>query len=176
MISLADGQCEVGSATLCGVTSDVSSPPAVLMERLSFLLKHASARMETATEGELAQLSVNGREFAVLTLVDAEGAASQQRLAARIGVDRTTMVALIDALEDKRLVSRRRDQSDRRAYTVEATPSGRKTLQGALKAVKLAEQQALAPLTATEAAALKRALQHLAQAPPTQNAKRPGRD
>ncbi len=146
------------------------------MERLSFLLKHASARMEYATERELAQLSVNGREFAVLTLVDAEGAASQQRLAARIGVDRTTMVALIDALEEKRLVRRLRDPSDRRAYTVEATPAGRKTLQEALKAVKLAEQQALASLTATESAALKRTLQRLAQAPLTRDAKRPDRE
>ena len=143
------------------------------MERLSFLLKQAFALVDEATERELAQLSVNGREFAVLTLVDAEGAASQQRLAARIGVDRTTMVALIDALEEKRLVRRRRDPSDRRAYIVEATPAGRKTLQRALKAVKLAEQQALASLTATEAAAFKQTLQRLAQAPPTPDAKRP---
>jgi len=146
------------------------------MERLSFLLKQAFALMDEATERELAQLSVNGREFAVLTLVDAEGAASQQRLAGRIGVDRTTMVALIDALEEKRLVRRRRDPSDRRAYIVEATPAGRKTLQEALKAVKLAEQQALASLTATEAAAFKQTLQSLAQAPPTRDAKRRARD
>lgn len=146
------------------------------MERLSFLLKRAFALMDEATERELAQLSVNGREFAVLTLVDAEGAASQQRLAGRIGVDRTTMVALIDALEDRRLVSRRRDPSDRRAYIVEATPAGRKTLQGALRAVKLAEQQALASLTATEAAAFKQTLQRLAQAPPTRDAKPRDRD
>jgi DNA-binding MarR family transcriptional regulator len=149
------------------------TPPAGLMERLSFLLKQAFALMDEATERELARLSVNGREFAVLTLVDAEGAASQQRLAARIGVDRTTMVALIDALEEKELVSRRRDPTDRRAYIVEATPAGRKTLQGALRAVKLAEQQALAALTATEAAAFKQTLQRLAQAPPTPDAKRP---
>jgi hypothetical protein len=42
------------------------------MERLSFLLKQAFALMDAATERELAQLSVNGREFAVLTLVDAD--------------------------------------------------------------------------------------------------------
>ncbi|MFZ0090628.1 MAG: MarR family transcriptional regulator [Solirubrobacteraceae bacterium] len=160
----------------CGVSDNGSTPPAALMERLSFLLKQAFALMDEATERELTQLNVNGREFAVLTLVDAEGAASQQRLAARIGVDRTTMVALIDALEEKRLVSRRRDPRDRRAYIVEATPTGRKTLQRALKAVKLAEQQALAPLTAAESAAFKQALQRLAQAPPTQEAKRPDRN
>ena len=146
------------------------------MERLSFLLKHAFALLDQATERELARLSVTGREFAVLTLVDAEGPASQQKLARRLGVDRTTMVALIDALEEKRLVSRRRDPSDRRAYIVEATPAGHKTLQEALKTVKLAEQQALASLTATESAAFKHTLQRLAQAPPTWDAKPLDRD
>ena len=157
----------------CGVLNNGSTPPAALMERLSFLLKRAFARIDVATERELAELSVSGREFAVLTLVDAEGAASQQRLAGRIGVDRTTMVALIDSLEEKRLVNRRRDPSDRRAYIVEATSAGRKILQRALKAVQLAEQQALASLTATQAATFKQILQRLAQAPPTPDAKRP---
>jgi len=136
------------------------------MERLSFLLKHASALVEHAIEPELARLSINGREFAVLTLIDAEGPASQQRLAARIGVDRTTMVGLIDALEEKQLVSRRRDPNDRRAYVLEATPAGRKTLRDALKTVELGEQQALASLTNTESATLKHALQRLVQAQP----------
>jgi DNA-binding MarR family transcriptional regulator len=86
------------------------------------------------------------------------------------------MVALVDALEAKRLVARRRDPSDRRAYMVDATPAGRETLLRALRAVKLAEQQALSSLTATEAAALKQALQHLAQAPPPRDGKRPARD
>jgi DNA-binding MarR family transcriptional regulator len=133
------------------------------MERLSFLLKHASALVERAIEPELARLGINSREFAVLTLVDAEGPASQQRLAGRIGVDRTTMVALIDALEEKLLISRRRDPNDRRAYVLEATPAGNKTLRDALTAVELGEKQALASLTNTESATLKHALQDLVQ-------------
>ena len=136
------------------------------MERLSFLLKQTSSLVERAIEPGLARAGINGREFGVLTLVDAEGPASQQRLAGRIGVDRTTMVALIDALEEKRLVRRRRDPSDRRAYLLEATSAGRKTLRDARKAVELGEQQALASLTATESATLKQALQRLAQAQP----------
>jgi DNA-binding MarR family transcriptional regulator len=136
------------------------------MERLSFLLKRTSASLEHAIETELARLNVNGREFAVLTLIDAEGPASQQRLAARIGVDRTTMVSLIDALEQKRLVSRRRDPNDRRAYVLEVTPAGHKTLRDALTAVKLGEKQALASLTNTESATLKHALQRVVQGQP----------
>lgn len=138
--------------------------PTALVERLSFLLKRASVLLDDAIESQLARLTINGREFAVLTVIDSEGPASQQRLASRIGVDRTTMVALIDALEERQLVNRRRDPTDRRAYVLEATPAGHKTRQDALKAVKLGEQQALAPLTSTESASLKQALHRLVQA------------
>jgi DNA-binding MarR family transcriptional regulator len=141
-------------------------PPAVLMERLSFLLKRTSALLDGTVEQELARLGISGREFGVLTLVEAEGPASQQRLAGRIGVDRTTMVALIDALEEKRLVKRHRDPTNRRAYVLEVTSAGRKKLRDALKAVERAEQQALAPLSCGESASLTRALQRLVQAQP----------
>jgi hypothetical protein len=82
------------------VSANAPKPPAALMERLSFLLKQTSALVERAIEPGLDRAGINGREFGVLTLIDAEGPASQQRLAGRIGVDRTTMVALIDALEE----------------------------------------------------------------------------
>jgi len=121
---------------------------------------------EQAIEAELARPNLSGREFAALTLIDAEGPASQQRLAGRIGVDRTTMVGLIDALEEKGLVSRRRDPNDRRAYVLEATPAGRDTLRDALTAVELGEKQALASLTNTESATLKHTLQRLVQGQP----------
>jgi DNA-binding MarR family transcriptional regulator len=136
------------------------------MERLSFLLKQTSAIVERAIEPGLARIGINGREFGVLTLIDAEGPASQQRLADRIGIDRTTMVGLIDALEEKQLVRRRRDPSDRRAYLLEATSAGRRTLRNARKAVELGEQQALASLNNSESATLKQALQRLAQTRP----------
>jgi len=148
------------------MSANAPKPPAALMERLSFLLKRSSSLVEQAIETGLTRLDINGREFGVLTLIETEGPASQQRLADRIGVDRTTMVALIDALEEKRLVHRRRDPSDRRAYQLVATSAGRKTLHDALKAVELGEQQALASLTNTESATLKQALQRLAQAQP----------
>jgi DNA-binding MarR family transcriptional regulator len=76
------------------------------------------------------------------------------------------MVALIDALEEKRLVKRHRDPGNRRAYVLEVTAAGHKRLRDALKAVELAEQQALAPLSAAESATLTRALQRLVQAGP----------
>lgn len=45
-------------------------------------------------------------------------------LAGRLGVDRTTMVALIDGLERKGLVERRRSARDRRRNVVLLTAEG----------------------------------------------------
>jgi DNA-binding MarR family transcriptional regulator len=144
----------------------IPGPPAALMERMSFLLKRAYALLEDAIELGLTQLNISGREFAVLTLIESEGPASQQRLADRVGVDRTTMVALVDALEEKGLVNRLRDPSNRRAYLLQTTEAGRKRLRDTLKAVKKAEQEILAPLSSAESATLTRLLQCLVQAQP----------
>ena len=170
MLSTTDNQHNVGLISTLHYAEDMSEvapgPPAALMERLSFLLKRTSALLEGIIEQELARLGVSGREFGVLTLIEAEWPASQQQLADRIGVDRTTMVALVDALEEKRLVIRHRDPSNRRAYVLEVTALGRKRLRAALGAVERAEQQALAPLSDAESATLTRALQCLVRAQP----------
>jgi len=70
------------------------------MERMSFLLKRAYALLEDAIELGLTQLNISGREFAVLTLIESKaGVPTATRGPCR--VDRTTMVALVDALEEK---------------------------------------------------------------------------
>jgi len=73
------------------------------------------------------------------------------------------MVALIDTLEEKQLVKRHRDPSNRRAYILEVTAVGRKRLRNARNAVELAEQETLAPLSAAESVALTHALQRVVQ-------------
>jgi DNA-binding MarR family transcriptional regulator len=143
------------------MSENIAGPPSALMERLSFLLKSAFALLEGTIEPELGRLGINGREFGLLTLIEVEGPASQQRIAGRIGVDRTTMVGLIDALEEKELVERHRDPTNRRAYLLEVTPEGAKKVRDALKAVERAEQATLAPLSAADSATLIRILQRL---------------
>ena len=161
MISIPDYQRHCYTETM---TENIAGPPVALMERLSFLLKSTFALLEGTIEPELARLGINGREVGLLTLIEAEGPASQQRLASRIGVDRTTMVGLIDALEEKKLVERHRDPGNRRAYLLEVTAAGRKKLRDALKAVERAEQEALAPLSVADSATLTRTLQRLVEA------------
>jgi DNA-binding MarR family transcriptional regulator len=66
--------------------------------------------------------------FGLMSILDAEGSISQHELGQMLGVDPSTMVARMDALEQGGLVERRRSDEDRRAYEISLTPEGRKVL------------------------------------------------
>ncbi|MFF1738963.1 MarR family winged helix-turn-helix transcriptional regulator [Streptomyces mirabilis] len=132
-----------------------------LESRLGYLLKHAQQRLARASAEALAPFGIDGHELAVLAVLAAEYPLSQVEVAGRLGVDRTTMVALVDGLEDHGLVERRRSPQDRRKNIVELTPEGRDCLDGAERARLAMERRFLDPLDEAAAAALVRALQIL---------------
>jgi DNA-binding MarR family transcriptional regulator len=132
---------------------------------LGYLFKHAQLRLAGLTGPALAPFGISGRELAVLLTLAAGEPASQQQAAQRLGVDRTTMVGLVDALEAKELVARRPQEGDRRRNVVELTETGRDTLRRASEAATEAERQFLAPLSPAAAAQLTRALRALALPP-----------
>lgn len=135
-----------------------AGPPPELTGRLGYLLKHAQLGLAELTAAALAPFGLTGRELAVLTVLASGKPASQQQAAQRLGVDRTTMVALIDVLEDKELVLRHADVEDRRRNVVELTQKGRDRLHLAGQAAQDAERRFLAPLSHTDAERLKAVL------------------
>ncbi|MEU0413451.1 MarR family winged helix-turn-helix transcriptional regulator [Streptomyces griseorubiginosus] len=141
------------------------APPEVLTSRLGYLLKHAYLRLTEESTQALAPYGIDGRELAVLAVLDAHDELSQLDAAGKLGIDRTTMVSLVDALEDKELVERRRSPRDRRKNIVQLTPAGQKRLQDAESARQEMERRFLAPLSSTDALRLVRTLQTLVGAP-----------
>jgi DNA-binding MarR family transcriptional regulator len=137
-------------------------PLPALASRLGYLLKHAQLRLAELNAAALAPFMITGRELAVLLAIDSQAPLSQQEAARRLGVDRTTMVALIDELEGKGLVQRRPDPADRRKNAVALTPTGRATLQQASRASDAAEQRFLAPLTSDQATQIRESLRMIA--------------
>jgi DNA-binding MarR family transcriptional regulator len=97
----------------------------------------------------------------VLIAIDSQAPLSQQEVAGRLGVDRTTMVLLIDELENKALVRRRRDPDDRRKNVVVLTDAGRTTLREASASAE-AERLFLGPLSGDEATRLRQTLRAIA--------------
>ena len=137
------------------------TPSQPLLSRLGYLLKHAQLRLGEEMERALAPFGIDGRRLAVLLVLSTEDQLSQLEVATRLNVDRTTMVALIDDLEDNGLVERRRSPEDRRKNIIELTGRGRDTLERAERARAEVEAGFLAPLGRSDADTLVRALQVL---------------
>ena len=146
------------------MTSDEELGPPIT-DRLAYLFKRAQIELAGLHEELLAPFGINAGELAILLLIDAREPESQQQVARRLGIDRTTMVTLIDALEGKDLVARRPDAADRRRNVIELTAVGRKTLRRATQASDQAEQRLLAQLNETDAAQLRSLLRRIATTP-----------
>jgi DNA-binding MarR family transcriptional regulator len=139
--------------------SSTDGPGPELSRRLSYLLKHAQLQMAELTTKALTPHGIEGRELGVLLALADREPASQQQAAQRLGIDRTTMVALLDTLEGKGLVSRHPHADDRRRNVVELTNAGKDTLRRAIKASDDAERRFLAPLSPQAAEQLRISLQ-----------------
>jgi DNA-binding MarR family transcriptional regulator len=120
----------------------ISSTTGYLLLKLAGL---ATARVEQT----LLPFRLRGRDLRVLAFVS-DGESSQRELCQRTGLDRTTMVAVIDELERNGYVRRDRSLSDRRKQLVSITTGGRTKLSEALQAVRRTEDDFLAPLRKDE--------------------------
>jgi DNA-binding MarR family transcriptional regulator len=145
--------------------SRTDGPGPDLSRRLGYLLKHAQLRMAELTAKALTPYGIDGRELAVLLVLAGGEPASQQQAAQRLGIDRTTMVALLDALEGKGLVARHPHADDRRRNVVELTDAGQDALRRATEASDDAEREFLAPLSPQAAQQLRNSLQTIVTHP-----------
>ncbi|GAB3141741.1 MarR family winged helix-turn-helix transcriptional regulator [Amycolatopsis sp. NPDC004378] len=136
----------------------MSSDLGAVTRRLGYLLKHAQLRLAELAEPLYAPLGITGRQLALLTLFGEGPALSQQDGAARLGIDRTTMVALVDELEAKGLVRREVAPGDRRKRLVTLTAEGERVREAGEEVTRQAEALLLAPLADDDAQRLRAAL------------------
>lgn len=87
---------------------------------------------------------------------------SQQQLGRKLRIDRTTMVKLVDALEEGHFARRKNHPRDRRAYLVEITPAGGRALAAIGKIADRMEAELLNRFTEPERRMIRRALLTLA--------------
>jgi DNA-binding MarR family transcriptional regulator len=126
--------------------------------RLGYLLKHAHLRYMQLTAAQLEPLGISPREWAALNCLDEQHQLSQREAADLLGVDRTTMVALVDELQAKGLVTRQPQPDDRRKNIVRLTSKGRNAMRRGARLIDDCEQRFLATLSQADAEQLKDAL------------------
>jgi DNA-binding MarR family transcriptional regulator len=108
----------------------VPPPPPALADRTGFLLARAHHRFHERADEALAPFDIQIRHFGALTRL-ADGTSSQRELADRLQVSGPVVVELVDALEARGLVERRRDKADRRLNALHVTAEGRDVLEKA---------------------------------------------
>lgn len=106
--------------------------------------------IHTRTAEMLGSVGLTPALFALLNVIGAREGAIQQELGSALGIDRSTMVSLIDQLEGAGLARRRPSATDRRAREIAITPKGRRLLQRARGLILQVEDKVLAGLTAQE--------------------------
>jgi len=124
--------------------------PESLQRRLSYVLGRLHRRSLALEADALAPVGTGVKQHAALAVLADEGPMSQQELGQRLGIDRTTVVAVVDALEDSGLVERTRAPGDRRSYLVTPTRKGKDALRSGRRAVRDAERALLKGLGAQE--------------------------
>lgn len=128
---------------------------------LGYLLKHAHLRFSALTDAALGPFGIDSKDLGALRVLATGEPRSQLQVAQILGVDRTTMVALLDALERKGLVTRQPDPGDRRRNVVELTEQGRRTYAESRAVYRETEDAFLAVLDESGVAQLRHALSTL---------------
>jgi DNA-binding MarR family transcriptional regulator len=91
-----------------------------------------------------------------------QGPTTQQALVEAVGVDPSKLVGVLNDLEERGLVVRRRDPADRRRHIVEISAQGKTRLTAAKRAVAAAEEELFAGLDDRQRGELRSLLVHCA--------------
>ena len=113
---------------------------------------------------DLAPSGLEPGHVGLLRLLTAEPGLSQQALGERLGINATRVVFLVDDMEQRGLVERRRHPHDRRSHALHVTRDGELALARAGLLAGVQETELLAPLTAAERTQLRGLLERLAAA------------
>lgn len=133
-----------------------------LDDLLGFRLRQASVVMYRDFTSELAGIDVTQKQTATLWLISANPGVSQASIASSLDVDRATIMGLVDRLEDRGLVIRKRSKSDRRRQELYLTPAGQNALRKTKSLIAKHECRFTSRFTAAELSALLAALQIVA--------------
>ena len=138
-------------------------PSRELLLSTPFLLKRLGGAVKERALAAFEPTGLNPQHHAVLSLLDEGARETQATIADALGYDRGHLVGILDELEAKGYVERRRDPADRRRHLVSLTPAGKNALRDLRTIAMRVEKEFLAPLTDAEQRTLHALLLELAR-------------
>jgi DNA-binding MarR family transcriptional regulator len=150
---------------------------AAVQEQTLPLIEHLARLGRRAYEGAMTPGGLRPRHLIALKLLSEQGPQNQQGLADALTLDPSNVVGLLNELEDRDLIVRRRDRTDRRRHIVELSPAGEEELAVAYVRMARVEDDLLSALSPTERATLSDLLQRAvgARTPPCDTSDDPPR-
>jgi len=137
--------------------------PRELVSSTSFLLKRLGMAVKERAGSEYEASGFSPYHHAVLSVLDEGPRETQGAIADALGYDRGQLVGILDELEERGLVERKRDPSDRRRHTVSLTAEGKRDLGRLRRLARRMDEAFLDPLDADERARLHELLLRLAE-------------
>ena len=133
------------------VTNNDTLPHALVTD-FGWALRSVSIAFQDGANAAVASLPSGSRGYLVLLSASEDNGRSQLAIARQLGVDKTVMTYLVDALVEADLISREPDPADRRIRRLILTPTGRAALDKAQKQIAAVENRLLASVPETDAA------------------------
>lgn len=138
-------------------------PPKEFRTSVSFLLKRMGFRLKERTMQAYESTGLSPYDHGVLALLAEEPVETQAMIADALGYDRSHLVGVLDDLEARELIERRRDPTDRRRHLVTLTPAGRDAVVRLRGVAKQLDNEFFEPLSAEERTQLLGLLSRLAR-------------
>jgi DNA-binding MarR family transcriptional regulator len=144
------------AATLdtAGDTNDADIAFGALGNLLGYHLRRAHVATFQNFAKVLDDWNISPGQVGVLALVRANSGINQTRIGNALGIDRSTLVAVIDRLEERKLIARTPSPTDRRSHALVLTEAGERYLAELLPQVHEHERQIASKLSAEERATL----------------------
>jgi DNA-binding MarR family transcriptional regulator len=142
--------------------SGTAAPDPVGAGGFAYLLVQLGFHLAGRFAEQLAPLGLEPRDFGMLSRLAANEGRSQQAIGELMGLNPTRMVFLVDELEKRGLVERRRNPADRRSHALYLTDQGWAKLREARQVSASHAGQVGASLTGEQRAQLTALLRQLA--------------
>ena len=138
-------------------------PPKELLTSAAFMLKRLGFMLKDRTMEAFDETGMTPYHHAVLALLHEDPRETQAMIADALGYDRSHLVGVLDELEERGLIERRRDPTDRRRHLVSLTKDGEQALERLRAVSKQVENEFFRPLDAKERKTLNELLLRLAR-------------
>jgi DNA-binding MarR family transcriptional regulator len=130
--------------------------------RVAFLVAQVGGLAALRFAERLGATGLTPAQAGLLRVVAAEPGRTQQAVSGQLGLLPSRLVVLVDELETKAMIERRRDPADRRNYALYVAPAGQAALRDIGRVAQAHGEDFLAPLDEADRATLSQLLTRLA--------------